>query len=73
MDIIVCAKQIQATYARTGKSAETLFLNPEDHIHRVNPYDEAAMALAVKVKRAMPAARITVITLAPMKAEEDLW
>ena len=73
MHIIVCAKQIQATYARTGKSPEALFLNPEDHIYRVNPYDEAAMALAVKVKDAMPAAQITVITLTPMAAEEDLW
>jgi electron transfer flavoprotein beta subunit len=73
MNIIVCAKQIEATYARTGRSPEEMYLNPEDHIYRVNPYDEAAMALAAKVKEAMPEARITVITLAPMKAEEDLW
>jgi len=73
MNIIVCAKQIQATYARTGRSPEALFLNPEDHIYRINPYDEAAMALAVKIKNADPAAQITVITLAPMVAEDDLW
>lgn len=73
MNIIVCAKQVQATYARTGKSPEALFLNPEDHIYRVNPYDEAAMALAVKAKDALPTAQITVITLAPMAAEDDLW
>lgn len=73
MNIIVCAKQIKATYARSGNAPEELFLNPEDHVYRVNPYDEAAMALAVNVKEAIPEAGITVITMAPMDAEEDLW
>lgn len=74
MNIIVCAKQIQAIYARTGRSPEALFLNPEDHIYRVNPYDEAAMALAAKIKHAaIQAVQITVVTLGPMVAEEDLW
>ena len=74
MNIIVCAKQIQATYARTGKLPEANYLNIEDSIFRVNPYDEAAMALAVGVKQATGSdTRITVVTLAPMIAEDDLW
>lgn len=73
MNIIVCVKQVQSTYARTGKSPEALFLNAEDHIYCVNPYDEAAMALAINIKDVLPTALITVITMAPMTAEEDLW
>jgi electron transfer flavoprotein beta subunit len=73
MNVIVCAKQLQATYARTGKVPETHYLNPEDSIFRINPYDDAAMALAVGIKASLSNTRITVVTLAPMTADEDLW
>ncbi|MCA1795223.1 MAG: hypothetical protein LC660_15380 [Desulfobacteraceae bacterium] len=50
MNIIVCVKQICYTYARTGKNPDTKYINPEDSIFRINPYDEAATELALRVK-----------------------
>jgi len=51
MRIIVCVKQIRQTYARTGMDPEQYFLKPEDSVYRINPYDEAALELALQHKR----------------------
>ena len=53
MKIIVCAKQIRHTYARTGISPESHFICPEDGVYRVNPHDEAALELALRLKDAV--------------------
>ena len=50
MKIIVCIKQICQTYAQTGEDVEKHYLSAEDQILRINPYDEAALEIALKLK-----------------------
>ena len=73
MNICVCVKQLEQTYARTGMDPERHFLNPEDRIRRVNPYDEAAVTLALKAKARLTEARVVLLTLGAMRAEEEVW
>lgn len=73
MNICVCVKQVEETYARTGKDPERHFIDPKDRISRINPCDEAAMALAVGAAAGMENARIIVLTLGPILAEEELF
>ena len=72
MRIIVCVKQIRHTYARTGMDPEQYFLTPEDSIYRVNPYDETALELALKVKAQKDDVEIILLTLGPVIAESEL-
>ena len=72
MRIIVCIKQIRHTYARTGLDPEKYFLRPEDSIYRVNPYDEAALELALKAKAQQDDVEIILLTLGPVIAEAEL-
>jgi electron transfer flavoprotein beta subunit len=72
MNIIVCTKQIRYTYARTGNKPDTFYFNPEDAIYRVNPFDESALELALRVKDKKPDAKVTLLTLGPMIAENEL-
>jgi electron transfer flavoprotein beta subunit len=72
MNIIVFAKQIRHTYARTGRTPDAYYICPEDSVYRVNPHDEAAMELALRLKDAEPSTSITLITLGPMIAEAAL-
>jgi electron transfer flavoprotein beta subunit len=72
MNIIVCTKQIRYTYARTGNKPDTFYFNPEDAITRVNPFDESALELALRVKDKKPDTRITLLTMGPMLAEAQI-
>lgn len=72
MRIIVCVKQICHTYARTGMDPEQNFLAPEDKIYRVNPYDEVAMELALRLKEFLGGGEIIILTLGPIIAEAEL-
>ena len=72
MKIIVCAKQIRHTYARTGVSPESHFICPEDGVYRVNPHDEAALELALKLKDAYENITVTLLTLGPMIAQHEI-
>jgi electron transfer flavoprotein beta subunit len=72
MRIIVCVKQIRLTYARTGMDLEQHFLKPEDSVYRVNPYDEAALELALQVKERQDNVEIILLTLGPLIAETEL-
>ena len=67
MKIIVCAKQIRHTYARTGTLPETHYISPEDSIYRIDPHDEAALELALGLKDQRENSTITLLTLGPMK------
>ncbi len=71
MHIIVCVKQIAYTYARTGKELERHFLSKEDVVCRVNPYDEVAVAAALRA-RELSGAFISLLTLGPIIAETEL-
>lgn len=72
MNIIVCAKQICHTYAGTGKNPDTKYITPEDSIFRVNPYDEAATELALRLKETASDTRVSLLTLGDMISEAQL-
>jgi electron transfer flavoprotein beta subunit len=72
MKIIVCAKQIRHTYARTGTSPESHYIRPEDGVYRVNPHDEAALELALRLKDDYENITVVLLTLGPMIAEDEM-
>jgi electron transfer flavoprotein beta subunit len=72
MKIIVCAKQIRHTYARTGTSPESQYICPEDGVYRVNPHDEAALELALRLKDDDQNTTVVLLTLGPMIAEDEI-
>ncbi|MBI5604168.1 MAG: electron transfer flavoprotein subunit beta/FixA family protein [Deltaproteobacteria bacterium] len=72
MKIIVCIKQIAHTYCRSGFDPDRHFLAPEDTLYRINPYDEAALGLALTVKEALGGGEIFLLTLGPLIAEAEL-
>ena len=72
MKIIVCIKQIAHTYCRSGFDPGENFLAPEDTIYRINPYDEAALGLALTAKEALGGGEIFLLTLGPLIAEAEL-
>jgi electron transfer flavoprotein beta subunit len=72
MKIIVCLKQIQHIYTRTGSNPEKKYINTEDSIYRVNPYDEAALELALRLKDADPQISVAGLSIGPMIAEPQL-
>ena len=72
MKIIVCMKQINHIYARTGADPDKLFIAPEDTITRINPYDEAALETALCFKDAHPETEVVILTLGPLIAEHEL-
>ncbi len=66
MKICVCIKQIFQTYAQSGKDPLHCFLSHEDRIPRINPHDEAAVALALKIAATRKEdATVSLITLGP--------
>ncbi len=72
MNIIVFAKQIRHTYARTGDSPESHFISPEDNVYRVNPHDEAALELALRLKDKYDDIGVALVTLGAMIAEHEV-
>ncbi len=72
MNIIVCAKQLQHTYARTGIWPDSYYINAEDSIYRVNPHDEAALELALRLKDQHDGVTVTLLTVGPMIAETEI-
>ena len=72
MNIIVFTKQIRHTYARTGDSPESHFISPEDNVYRVNPHDEAALELALRLKDKYDDIGVTLVTLGAMIAEREI-
>ena len=72
MNIVVCIKQIEQVYARSGKDPERHFLTSKDRIVRINPYDEAALEAALRIKEHVPEAHIILLTLGTLIAEKEL-
>ena len=73
MNIVVCVKQIRHTYARTGASPQSHYIRPEDNIFRVDPHDEAALELALRLKSTHgDDIRVILLTLGPMHATREL-
>jgi electron transfer flavoprotein beta subunit len=72
MHIIVCAKQIRHTYARTGTSPDTLYIEDWDGVYRVNPHDEAALELALRLKDEHEGVIVSLLTMGPMIADDEI-
>ena len=72
MRIVVCVKQLAHTYARTGMDPERDFLAPEDQVFRINPYDEWAVAMALRTKALADEGEVSVLTLGAIIAEKEL-
>jgi electron transfer flavoprotein beta subunit len=50
----------------------TRFLAPEDEIDMVNPYDEVALEMGLRLKGILGDAEVILLTLGPMTAESEL-
>lgn len=72
MRIVVCLKQIQHIYTRTGKNPDENYIAPEDAIYRINPCDEAALELAFGVRDTAGKGEICLLTLGHLIAEAEL-
>ena len=72
MKIIVCIKQIGHVYARTGMEPSERFLTPEDKIYMVNPCDEVALEMGLRLKESLGEGEVTLLTLGPIIAESKL-
>ena len=72
MKIIVCAKQIKFTYARTGRDPDKNFIAPEDSVFRINPWDESALESALELKEKSEDIEVILLTLGPVIAEKEL-
>lgn len=72
MHIIVCAKQIRHTYARTGTSPDTHYIEHRDGVYRVNPHDEAALELALRLKDKHEGVTVSLLTMGPMIADNEI-
>jgi electron transfer flavoprotein beta subunit len=72
MKIVICVKQIRHVYARTGMNPSEQFLAPEDQVSMVNPFDEVALEMGLRVRESLGEGDITLLTLGPIIAESEL-
>lgn len=72
MKILVCIKQIACVYAQTGLDPDQQFLSQEDRVYRVNPCDEVATEMAIRLKEANEGVDVSLLTLGPLIAEDEL-
>ena len=72
MKIVVCVKQIDRIYARTGKDPAHHFISEEDRIRMVNPYDELAVEEAIRIKERLKDGRVTLVALGDLLDEKAL-
>ncbi len=72
MKIVVCVKQIDLIYARTGLDPANHYISEEDRIRMVNPYDELAVEEAIRIKESLKEGQVTLVTLGDFVAEKAL-
>ena len=72
MKIIVCVKQIDLIYARTGVDPANHFISDEDRIPMVNPYDELAVEEAIRIKKRLKEGQVILVSLGDLSAEKAL-
>jgi electron transfer flavoprotein beta subunit len=72
MRIIVCIKQIQHVFGKSGRDYDTNFISHHDEIYCVNPLDIAALELALSVKDTQEETKVILLRLGPIIAESDL-
>ncbi len=72
MRIIVCIKQIHHVFGRTGRDSINNFVTDRDEVYCINPFDGAALELALGVKDSVEGVEVILLTLGPVVAESDL-
>ena len=72
MKIIVCIKQLYHVYARTGLNPSEQFLEPEDKVSMVNPFDEVALEMGLRVRESLGQGEVSLLTLGPIIAESEV-
>ncbi len=72
MRIIVCIKQIHQVFGKTGRDESTHFVTENDEIRCINPFDIAALELALEIKDAGEGVEVFLLCLGPVIAETDL-
>jgi electron transfer flavoprotein beta subunit len=72
MKIVVCVKQIDLIYARTGIDPASHFISEEDRIRMVNPYDELAVEEAIRIKESLKDGQVILVALGDLFAEKAL-
>jgi electron transfer flavoprotein beta subunit len=72
MKIVVCVKQIDLIYARTGVDPANHFIAEEDRISMVNPYDELAVEEAIRIKEILREGQVILVALGDLIAEKAL-
>jgi electron transfer flavoprotein beta subunit len=72
MRIIVCIKQVANICHPIAIDRKGGDIDPEKVVYMLNPYDEAAVEEAIRIKERYPDAEITLLTLGPARAEKAL-
>jgi electron transfer flavoprotein beta subunit len=72
MKIVICIKQVQFTYARTGLDPDKKYIAPENNIFRINPWDESALDIALELKDTDRSIEVIILTLGPLIADKEL-
>ena len=72
MNIIVFAKTVRFLQAQTGSDPRQNNITPGDLVDMLNPFDEAALEVALRIKDAAPATEISVVSLGGPSAQAGL-
>jgi electron transfer flavoprotein beta subunit len=72
VNIIVFAKTVRFLQAQTGSDPRQNNIAPGDLVDMLNPFDEAALEVALRIKDAAPEAEITVVSLGGPSAQAGL-
>ncbi len=72
MRIIVCVKQVRHVFSKTGRDHAQNFITDSDTVSCINPFDEAALELALCVKDTLAEVEVLLLSLGPVIAESDL-
>ena len=72
MNIIVFAKTVRFLQAQTGSDPRQNNIAPGDWVDMLNPFDEAALEEALRIKDAAPETQISVVSLGAPSAQAGL-
>ncbi len=72
MRIVVCIKQIHHVFGRTGRDETSHYITDNDRVRCINPFDIAALELALGVKDMQRDTEVILLFLGSLSAEKDL-
>ena len=72
MRVVVCIKQIGYVYHPIPIGVSEYYVDPDEMVFMLNPYDEIAVEEAIKVKEDFGGCEVIIITAGPPRAERTL-